>query len=386
MNFDLPEEVLDVRRLVRNFAEKEIVPVAEKYEREERYPREIVSKMGELGFFTSIFPEEYGGTAMEWGFLVNAVVAEELAKASLGFANVMNMQSTTVPLTILNWGTTEQKSKFIPSLIKCEFLGAFGLTEPQAASDSASLETTAREDGDCYVLNGSKIWITHASVMDVAVVFAKTVPGKRHDGITAFLVEKGTPGLGQRKIVNKLGVRSSDTGELFFEDCRVPKQNMLGPLNQGFQVAQNALQYGRTSVAARALGVAQACLDASLKYANEREQFGQKIGKFQMVQQLIADMKVEIEAARLLVYNSAWLKDMGRPNYLESTMAKFFAAESCVRASESACRIHGAYSYSDEFPVGRYYRDALLTIAGEGSSNIQRIIIANDVLGWKKRG
>jgi len=383
MDFDMPAEYNILRETVRNFSLKQIYPFVREWEKDEYFPREVILKMGGLGFFGAAFPEKYGGT--ELGFLANAIVAEEIARVSLGVASSCNMQSGTVPMTILNWGTDAQKEKYLSRIINCQALGCFGLTEPDAATDVASIKTSAIHKGDYYLVNGSKTWITHATQFDVGILFAKTNPKERHKGMSAFIIERGMDGLTTRKITDKLGTRCSDTGELIFEDCCIPKENIIGEPGQGFTIAESSLSYGRTSIAARSLGIAQACLEVSLKYANTREQFGVKIGTFQMNKQMIADMFADIEAARLLVYRSAWLVDKGRMNPLQSTIAKFFASEIALRAAISAMKIHGAYGYSDEYDVARYYRDVMLMTAGEGTSSIQRIIIANEALGWKKR-
>ena len=382
MNFDLPEEHNVLRETVRRFALKEIYPYVREWERDEYFPREVITKMGDLGFFGAAFPEKYGGTEM--GFLANAIVAEEIARVALGVASSCNMQSGTCPMTILNWGTDNQKEKYLSRIINCQALGCFAVTEPDAATDVAAIKTSAIDKGDYYLVNGSKTWITHATEFDVGILFAKTDPKARHEGLSAFIIERDMAGLTTRKITDKLGTRCSNTGELIFEDCHIPKENIIGKPGQGFAIAESSLSYGRTSIAARSLGIAQACLDVSLKYADTREQFGVKIGTFQMNKQMIADMFADIEAARLLVYRSAWLVDEGRMDPLQSTVAKFFASEVALRAAISAMKIHGAYGYSDEYDVARYYRDVMLMTTGEGTSNIQRIIIANKALGWKK--
>ncbi|MBU2498007.1 MAG: acyl-CoA dehydrogenase family protein, partial [Proteobacteria bacterium] len=366
---------------VKKFCANEIIPYVEQWEKEELFPRDTIRKMGGLGFFASPFPEKYGGT--ELGFLANSIVAEELARASLGVACCLNMQSGTCPMTILLNGNEAQKEKYLPGIISGEKLGCFAVTEPNAATDMAGIETKAILDGDHYVLNGSKIWITHASVFDAGVCFAKTDPKQRHKGLSAFIIERDTPGLKGIAIKDKLGVRSSDTGEIVFEDCRIPKENLLGKEGQGFAIAESALAYGRANIAARSLGIAQAAVDASIRYANEREQFGKKIGDFQMNKQIIADMVTNTEASRLLVYRASWLQDQGRPSGLESTIAKFFASEAAVQSVIGAAKLHGAYTYSSEYPIARLYRDVMLMTAGEGTSNIMRIIIANAALGNK---
>ena len=381
MDFNLAPELIQIRDTVRKFCLNEVIPFAEEWEKDEHFPSDVIRKMGGLGFFASPFPEQYGGT--ELGFLANIIVAEELGRASLGLACCLNMQSGTCPMTILLNCNEKQKQKYLPGIISGELLGCFAVTEPNAATDMAAIETKAIRDGDYYILNGTKMWITHASVFDVGVCFAKTDPTQRHKGLSAFIIERNMPGLTGIPEKNKLGVRSSDTGQIVFEDCRVPKENLIGEEGQGFKIAESSLTYGRANIAARSLGIGQAAVDASLKYANEREQFGQKIGYFQMNKQIIADMVAEIDAARLLVYRAAWLQDQGRPSSTESTVAKFYASEAAVRAVIGAAKIHGAYTYSSEYPVARLYRDVMLMTAGEGTSNIQRLIIANNALGWK---
>lgn len=379
MDFKLEPNHKQVRDAVREFCEKEVVPFADEWEKEEIFPRDTISKMGELGFFTMPFPEKYGGTDL--GFLANIIVAEELGRASLGLACCLNMQSGTCPMTILLNCTEAQKEKYLPGIISGKLLGCFAVSEPNAATDMAGIEATAIREGDYYIFNGSKMWITHASVFDTGICFAKTDPTQRHKGLSAFIIERDTPGLTGNREKNKLGVRCSDTGEIVFKDCKVPKENLIGEEGQGFSIAESALTYGRANIAARSLGVSQAAVDASIKYAKTREQFGKKIGYFQMNKQVIADMVTETEASRLLVYRAAWLQDKGLPSANESTIAKFYASEAAVRAVIGAAKIHGAYTYSSDYPIGRLYRDVMLMTAGEGTSNIQRIIIANNALG-----
>ena len=383
MDFKLESEHLLIQETVRKFCLKEVTPYVDEWEKNEFFPRDVIRKMGSLGFFASPFPEKYGGT--ELGFLANCIVAEELGRASLGLAGCLNMQSCTCPMTILLNGNDEQKEKYLPGIISGEKLGCFAVSEPNAATDVAGIETKAILDGDDYVLNGSKIWITHASVFDAGICFAKTDPSLRHKGLSAFIVERNMPGVTGIAQKDKLGVRCSDTGEVVFEDCRVPRENLIGEEGQGFKIAESALTYGRANIAARSLGIGQAAVDATIKYANEREQFGQKIGYFQMNKQIIADMVADMEASRLLVYRAACLQDENLPSSNESTIAKFFASEAAVRAVIGSAKVHGAYTYSSEFPVARLYRDVMLMTAGEGTSNIQRIIIANNALGWDKK-
>jgi glutaryl-CoA dehydrogenase (non-decarboxylating) len=383
MDFELGPDHIQVRNAIREFCDKEVVPFANEWEKEQIFPIDVIRKMGELGFFTMPFPEKYGGTNL--GFLANAIVAEELGKASLGLACCLNMQSGTCPMTLLLNGNETQKEKYLPGIIGGKLLGCFAVTEPNAATDVAGIQTKAIRDGDYYILNGSKTWITHASVFDVGICFAKTDPTQRHKGLSAFIIEKDLPGLSRSRIEDKLGVRCSDTGELFFDDCRVPKENLIGQEGEGFEIAESALAYGRMNIAARSVGVSQAAVDLSVKYAKEREQFGQKIGNFQMIKQIIADMVANTDASRLLVYRAAWLQDRGLPSFAESTIAKFFASEAALQAAIGAAKIHGAYTYSPDSPVARLYRDVMLMTAGEGTSNIQRLIIANHALGMKRK-
>ncbi|MBI4620161.1 MAG: acyl-CoA dehydrogenase family protein [Desulfobacterales bacterium] len=384
MNFFLTEEQRAVRRLARDFAEKEIMPVVAEDDHTHRFQKEIILKMAGQGFFGAAFPEKYGGSNL--GFIAHAIIVEEISRAESSLRHFFNMQALTCPLTILNWGTEKQKEKYVQKLIRCELFGVNAITEPNAGSDVASIQTTAIEDGDSFVLNGSKMWISNAPIMDAGVVYVKTDPGTlpKHKGISCFIVEKEMAGLTRKEIKNKLGHHCAPTGELIFENCRVPRENLVGELGQGFKIAMNALDYGRISVAAGAVGLAQACIDESIRYCNEREAFGKKIGEFQMNQQKIAEMIAGTEAARILLYKAAFLADNKVRNTLESTIAKHVASETCVRAARFAVEIFGGYGYSEEYPVARLYRDAILYQTGEGSSNITSMIIALDSLGWKR--
>ena len=384
MDFFLTEEQKAVQRLARNFAEKEIMPVVGEDDSTHRFQKEIVLKMAEQGFFGSAFPEKYGGSNM--GFVAHAIIVEEISRAESSLRHFFNMQALTCPLTILHWGTEVQKEKYIRRLITCELFGVNAMTEPNAGSDFASIQTTAVKNGDSYIVNGSKMWISNAPIMDAGVVYVKTDPNAlpKHRGISCLIVEKEMPGLARKEIRNKLGHHCAPTGELIFEDCRVPEENLVGEQGQGFKIAMNALDYGRISVAAGALGVAQACIDESLRYCNEREAFGKRIGEFQMNQQKIADMIAGTEASRVLLYKAAFLADKKIRNTLESTIAKHMASEICVKAARYAVEIFGGYGYSEEYPVARLYRDAIMYQTGEGSSNITSMIIALDGLGWKK--
>ncbi|MDY6856211.1 MAG: acyl-CoA dehydrogenase family protein [Thermodesulfobacteriota bacterium] len=384
MDFFLTEEQKGVQRLARDFAEREIMPKVSMDDHAHRFQDEIVKKMADYGFFGSVFPENYGGSNL--GFVAHAILVEEICRAESSLRHFFNMQALTCPLTILNWGTQDQKKKYIRKLIQCELFGVNAMTEPNAGSDFASIQTTALKDGNSYTVNGSKIWISNAPIMDAGVVYVKTDPKiiPKFRGISCFIIEKDMPGLHRKEIKNKLGHHCAPTGELIFEDCRIPEQNLIGELGNGFKIAMNALDFGRISVAAGAVGVAQACIDESTRYCNEREAFGKRIGEFQMNQQKIADMIAGTEASRILLYKAAFLADQKIRNTFESTIAKHIAAETCVKAARFAVEIFGGYGYSEEYPVARLYRDAIMYQTGEGSSNITSMIIALDGLGWKK--
>lgn len=381
MNFALSEELLAIQKLARDFAEKEIKPTVDEDDKHHRFRRDLVEKMGELGFFGCVIPEEYGGNGM--GFLASTLIAEQIARVHSSMRLPFNMQNGPA-LTILRWGTEEQKRKYIPDLVSAKKLGCFAITEPNAGSDVASIRTVAVRDGNSYVLNGSKIWISNAQVADVALVFAYTDPSQKVKGMSAFIIDTHVPGFTAKPIEDKLGIWAAPTGEITFEDCRIPVDSLLGKEGDGFKICMNMLDDTRLGCAAGALGVAQACIDAAVAYANEREQFGQLIGKFQMIQDQIAQMVVETEAARLLVYRASWQKDQGINNTLETSIAKYKAAEAANFCADLAMKILGAYGYSEEYPVARYYRDAKSYQIVEGSTNIQKIIIAGHILGYRK--
>ncbi len=380
MDFELTEELTAVRDLARDFAEKEIAPSAAKDDKEHAFRRDLVSKMGELGFYGAVIPESYGGNGL--GFLALTLITEEIARAHSAMRVFMNMQVGPA-LTLLKFGTEEQKKKYIPPLIRGEKVSCFAITEPDAGSDVAAIRTTAARDGNSYMLNGSKIWISNAPVADTALIYATTDRSQKHRGIAAFYADLNQPGV-SRKPLDTLGVHCSPIGELSFENFRVPAENLIGKEGEGFKICMWQLNQTRLSCAAGALGLARAAKEAAVSYANQREQFGQKIGQFQMIQDLIAQMVVHEEAARLLVYRAAWLADQKQPNNLEVSIAKYTAAEAAAFAADAALRILGAYGYSTEFPVERYLRDAKSYQIVEGSSNIQKVIIAQDALGYRK--
>ncbi len=382
MDFALTEEQLAIRDMAREFAQKEIAPTVDADYKAHRYPKEIVKKMAELGFFGCVIPEEYGGTGA--GHLAQSIAAEEIARVSSSMRLPFNTQTNGPGLSILEFGTEEQKRKYIPKLVSAEMLGCFAISEPNAGSDVAATETTAVLDGEHWVLNGTKTWISAAQVADLSLVYAYTDKSQKYRGISAFLVESSSPGYSTRPLDDKMGLCSSPTGEIILEDCRIPKDAILGQPGQGFKICMTELDYTRLGAASGALGVAQGCLDVTVKYAMEREQFGQKIGNFQMNQEIIARMAVEIEAARLLVYRAAWQKDQKTRNTLETSIAKYFASEAAVNCSNGAMRILSAYGYSGEYPAERYYRDAMAYPIVEGTANIHKMIISLDALGIRK--
>ncbi|OGQ48909.1 MAG: acyl-CoA dehydrogenase [Deltaproteobacteria bacterium RIFCSPLOWO2_02_56_12] len=380
MDFDLSDELVAAQELARDFAEKEIGPTAAKDDKEHTFRRDLVSKMGELGFYGCVIPESYGGNGL--GFLALALITEEIARVHSAMRVFMNMQVGPA-LTLLRFGSEELKKRWIPPLIRGESVGCFAITEPDAGSDVAAMRTTAVRDGDSYALNGSKIWISNAPVADSALIYAVTDRSQKHRGISAFYADLHQPGV-SRRALDALGVHASPLGELTFENFRVPAGNRIGNEGEGFKICMWQLNQTRLSCAAGALGVARAAKEAAVSYANQREQFGQKIGQFQMIQDVIAQMVVHEEAARLLVYRAAWLADRGQPNNLEVSIAKYTAAEAAAYAADGALKILGAYGYSTEFPVERYLRDSKSYQIVEGSSNIQKIIIAQDALGYRK--
>ena len=380
MDFDLSEELAAVRELAREFAEKEIAPAAAKDDREHIFRKDLVAKMGELGFYGCVIPEEYGGTQL--GSMALALISEEIARVHSAIRVYINMQAGPA-LTLLKAGTEEQKKRWIPPLIRGETISCFAITEPDAGSDVAAMRTTAVRNGDGYILNGTKTWISNAMVADAGVVFAYTDRSQKHHGMSAFFVELNQPGVSRRDM-DKMGAHASPTGELAFENIHVPRESLIGREGEGFKLCMWHLNHTRLSCAAGAVGVARAAREAAVSYANQREQFGQKIGQFQMIQDLIAQMIVQEEAARLLVYRAASLADQHKPNNLETSIAKYSAAEAAAFNADAAVKILGAYGYSTEFPVERYLRDSKSYQIVEGSSNIQKLIIAQDALGYRK--
>ena len=380
MDFELSDELIAVRDLAQDFAAREIAPGAAEDDRESRFRGDLVLKMGALGFYGAVLPETYGGSGL--GFLALALITEEVARVHSAMRVFINMQVGPA-LALLQFGSEAQKKRWIPPLAGGEKIGCFAITEPDAGSDVAALRTTAEKKGGDYVVNGTKIWISNAPVANHGLIYAYTDKAQKHRGISAFIADLDRPGL-SRRTLRTMGAHASPIGELTFENFRVPAENLLGKEGDGFKICMWQLNQTRLSCAAGALGLSRAAREAAVDYCNQREQFGQKIGQFQMNQDLIAQMVVHEEAARLLVYRAAWLADRKRANNLEVSIAKYAAAEAAAFAADAALRILGAYGYSTEFPVERYLRDAKSYQIVEGSSNIQKIIIAQDALGYRK--
>jgi alkylation response protein AidB-like acyl-CoA dehydrogenase len=379
MDFQLSEEHLLIRRMVRDFAEKEIAPRAEEIDETDRFPADLFKKMAGLGIVGIPFAEAYGGGGGDYLSLLLAL--EEIARASGSLAIILDAHTSLCGEPISLFGSEAQKQKYLVPLARGEKIGAFGLTEPQAGSDAGAARTRAVRDGKDWVLDGQKIFITNGSVADVLVIAAKTDPDKGTQGISAFIVEKGTPGFRTGRDEKKMGLRGSVTSELFFENCRLPAENLLGRENEGFKQFLTTLDAGRLAISAMAIGLAQGALDRAAAYAKERVQFGRPIAEFQAIQWMVADMATEIEAARLLVQRAAWLKGQGVPFVKEAAMAKLFATEVSERVCYKAIQIHGGNGYIRDYGVERMYRDQRLCAIGEGTNEIQRLVIARQVLG-----
>jgi butyryl-CoA dehydrogenase len=378
MNLDLSDEQRMIQAVAREFAEREVRPVAAAIDHEARFPHDTVRRMGELGLMGIAISEAYGGSG---GDTVAYVVAlEEVARACASHAAIMSVNNSLYCDPVAKFATEEQKQRFLIPFASGQRLGCFSLTEPEAGSDASNQNTLAVRDGADYVLHGRKIFVTNGREAHAALVFAQTDRSKRHRGITAFLVEKGTPGFTVVKTEDKLGIRASDTAEFLFENCRVPGANRLGQEGQGFKIAMSALDAGRIGIAAQALGIAAAASEASVGYARERKSFGVPIGQHQMVQWMLADMATGLEAARLLTWHAAWLKDGGRSFSAEASMAKLFAAEIAMKVTTDAIQVHGGYGFIKEYGVERHFRDAKITQIYEGTSQIQKLIIARHLL------
>lgn len=379
MDFELTEEQRLVRQTAREFAEAEIVPAAARFNEAAEFPWKIIRKLGGLGFLGAVFPPDYGGAGLD--YVSYALLVEEIARADGSVALTVAAHNSLCSNHIYLAGTESQRQKYLTRLARGEALGAWGLTEPGSGSDAAGMKTAAVEDGEGFVLNGTKAFITNGSVAEIAVVMAVTDPAGDRKGISAFILEQGMAGFRPGGKYRKLGLHASDTAELIMENVRVPREHLLGRLHGGFADALKVLDGGRISIAAMAVGLAQGALDASVKYARERQAFGRPIGQFQGIQGMLAELATEVEAARLLTLRAAYLKDQGRRITLESAMAKLFASEVGMKVTTKAIQIHGGYGYTREFPVERHFRDVKLCEIGEGTSEIQRLIIARQILG-----
>lgn len=378
MELSLSDEQRILQKTLREFSEREIAPFALEWDVAERMDRALVGRLAELGILGGTLPEQFGGSGLD--YLSYCVVMSELGRADASVRGIVSVNASLVGKTILSWGTDDQCQTWLPPLCSGEKLGCFALTEPGSGSDAAALQTAARRDGDDWTINGSKMFITNGTWAGVALVFARTsATGSR--GITAFLVPTDAPGFSARQVKNKLGLRAADTAELFFDDVRVPGESVLGQEGEGFSIAMSALDNGRMSLAAGCVGLMEGCLDASITYATNRMAFGRPIAQFQLIQALIADMAVELEAARLLTFNCAALADAKQPYGLESSYAKYFATEAAIRAADAAIQIHGGYGYVEEYGVAKYLRDARATTLYEGTSQIQKLIIGRALTG-----
>ncbi|MDY0404534.1 acyl-CoA dehydrogenase [Virgibacillus sp. 179-BFC.A HS] len=373
MDFQLTEEQAMLRKMIQDFAKKDVAPTASERDEEERFDRGIFDKMAELGLTGIPWPETYGGIGAD--FVSYVIAIEELSRVCASTGVTLSAHLSLASWPIYKYGNESQKKNFLYRLATGEALGAYALSEPGAGSDAASMKTTATKDGDAYVLNGNKVWITNGGEADIYIVFAKTDEAAKHKGISAFIVEKGMAGFTFGKKEKKLGIRSSPTTELIFENCRVPEENLLGEEGDGFKIAMSTLDGGRNGIAAQAVGIAQGALDAAVAYAKEREQFGKPIAHLQGISFKLADMATAVEAARLLTYQAAWLESNGKPYGKASAMAKLFAGDAAMRVTTEAVQVFGGYGYTKDYPVERYMRDAKITQIYEGTNEIQRLVI-----------
>ncbi len=384
MDFQLSEDLQMLRQTARDFAAEKIAPFADKWDAEHYFPyEEVIRPMGELGFFATVIPEEYGGNEMGW--LAAMILSEEIAAASSSLRVQVNMQELGCAYTLLRYGTQAAKNKYVAKLASAEYLGGFAITEPNAGSDVMALTSTAKDMGDHYLINGQKTWISNADIADCVVFYAYTDREAGSKGLSAFVVElKNAPGVNVTKL-DKMGSHSSPTGEIVLEDVRVPKENLLGSPGDGARIVFSSLNQTRLQAAAGGVGLAQACLDQAVAYANQREQFGKVIAKQPMIQEQIARMATEVESARMLVYKAAWAKDQGRlDNGRDVAMAKLKAGDTVAMCAQEGMRIMGAYGYSVEYPMARFYRDAPTYYMVEGSANICKMIVGMDELGLRK--
>jgi len=379
LDFELTDEQRLISETARDFADNEIAPRVRDNDRAGRFDRELASKLGEMGYLGAPVAEEYGGRGLD--YMSYALIVEQVGRADSSARTVVSVQTSLVCGSIERWGTEEQKREWLPRLCSGEALGCFALTEPDAGSDPASLRTRAKQTDSGWTITGNKMWISMGNVADVALVFAQTDPEKKHRGLACFLVPTANEGYSSQEIHGKLGLRSSDTAEISLDDVELPADAMLGEIGDGFKVAMSALDNGRYSVAAGCVGICDGCVDASVDYAKERKQFGVPIGSFQLVQELIAEMIVKRDAARMLVYRAGALKDQGVRNTVETSIAKYYATEAAVDCANMAIQVHGGSGYVDDYPVERYLRDARVTTLYEGTSQIHKLIIGRDATG-----
>jgi butyryl-CoA dehydrogenase len=380
MDFALTDEQRLIKETARTFTEKEIVPRARDNDRNAHFDTELVAKMAEQGYLGAIVPTEYGGAGLD--YLSYGLIVEEVGRGDSSMRTVVSVQTSLVCSAIVRWGTEEQKQRYLPKLCSGEWLGCFGLTEPDTGSDAANQRTRARKTDSGWVINGAKMWISMGNVANLAMIFAQTDPGKGYKGLACFLVETdGNEGYQPQEIHGKLGLHGSDTAAISLSDCAVGENAMLGEIGDGFKIAMTSLESGRYSVAAGCVGICQGCVDYCVDYAKERQQFGRPIASFQLVQALIANMVVDTEAARMLTWRAGFLKDAGKPNTTETSIAKYFATEAAVRAANNAIQVHGGSGYVDDHPVERYFRDVRVTTLYEGTSQIQQLIIGRAVTG-----
>jgi butyryl-CoA dehydrogenase len=377
MDFELTEEQRMIQETAATFVAKEVKPKAQRLDRDAVYPSELVDRLGALGFMGMCVPQEFGGAGTD--LVSYAIAMEEISKGWASLSVMMSVNNSLICAPLLRFGTADQKTRYLALLASGKWLGCYALTEPGAGSDAGAIQTRAKRAGDDYVLTGNKVFITNGSHADLALVYAVTDPAKGKKGISAFLVQTNSPGFVVGKLADKLGLRSSDTASLILDDCHVPQDNLLGAEGDGFRIALATLDGGRIGIAAQALGIAQGCLEESLAYARERQQFGRPIANFQAVQWMLADIATAIDAARLMIYRVAWLAQSGKPFTKEAAMAKLFASEACNQIAYKALQIHGGYGYTKDFAVERFFRDARITTLYEGTSEIQRLVIARNL-------
>jgi alkylation response protein AidB-like acyl-CoA dehydrogenase len=379
MDFDLTDEQKLIRETARAFADKEIVPRARENDRNHHFDTELVSKMADQGYLGAIVPREYGGAGLD--YVTYGLIVEEVGRACSAMRTVISVQTSLVCSAILKWGTEEQKRHYLPKVCSGEWLGFFGLTEPDTGSDAANQKTRARRTNGGWVISGAKMWISMGNHASFGLVFAQTDPELKHRGIACFLVDTSHPGYSSQEIHGKLGLHGSDTAALSLDEVEVPDDAVLGEVGDGFKIAMSALDSGRYSVAAGCVGICQGCVEESVAYAKERQQFGRPIASFQLVQAMIADMVVETDASRMLVWRAGFLKDEGRPNTTETSIAKLYATEAAIRCANTAIQVHGGAGYVDDHPVERYLRDVRVTTLYEGTSQIQKLIIGRAATG-----